>query len=213
MNAKAGKTIAIVDDDIDVRDSLATLLSLNNFKTLKFSSGSDFLKEVSNQPIDATITDLMMPKMTGIELIENIRKQGFDFPVIVATGYGTVDTAVKAMRLGAVDILEKPFSEERLMQSLSECLDKVPTKSSFTESNVPRQEIISRFQRLSPRERHILTMVYQGKSSKEISEELSISINTVNNHRTQVKDKMRADSVSHLMSMIRSIEDVILASV
>jgi FixJ family two-component response regulator len=193
--------IYIVDDNEDVRESSIAMLAAYGFKPIAFASGEAFLVECAKQLPMCAIVDIRMPGINGLELLSLMRQRCWSFRVIVITGHGEVETAVKAMKLGASDFLQKPFRPEQLVAAIngnnsSDALAAL----SLEEQRIPETND-ERLSVLSNRERQILGLVRQGLSSKEIADQLSISPATVNNHRAQIRTKMNARSLAHLLAM------------
>jgi two-component system response regulator FixJ len=141
--------------------------------------------------------DLMMPKVGGFELQQKLAQQALDFPLVVITGHGDIPTAVRAMRAGAVDFVEKPFSAETILASIQRALDQ-PQR---TPNDKMRAAVEARLQLLSPREREVLEGMVAGHPNKIIAYNLSLSPRTIEIHRARVMDKMQARSLSELVRL------------
>ena len=199
--------VAVVDDDDAVRDSVDILLSTSGFRVEAFASPVAFLESGAAARCACLLTDVRMPEMTGIEVQEHLAKAGHALPVIVMTGHGDVPLAVKAMKAGAVDFIEKPFEEETLLASIRAALARprsapapeVPSPAAAAAE--PPAEVAARLALLTPRERDVLQGLVEGKPNKIIAFELSISARTVEIHRARVMDKMQAPSLPHLVRM------------
>ena len=139
-----------------------------------------------------------MPGMSGLELQAYMAREGFRLPVILITGHGDVAMAVRAMKAGAMDFIEKPFHDEDLLRSLRNALDH----DQKTRANrLARADIAMRLAELTPREHEVMAMVTDGKSNKEIAAALGVSAKTVEAHRARVMEKMRAESLAELVRM------------
>jgi two-component system response regulator FixJ len=190
-------TVVVIDDDEAVLDSLRVLLELEGFNVETFERASTFLERFEAKRPACLVTDVRMPEMDGLELLQTLSARGPLPPVIVITGHGEVPMAVQAMKLGARDFIEKPFDTTDLMRSIRECL----TETSNSAAMSPDREISQRLARLTPREREVMEQLVIGRSNKEIAREMAISPRTVEIHRARVMEKMRAGSLSHLVRM------------
>jgi two-component system, LuxR family, response regulator FixJ len=190
-------TVVVIDDDEAVLDSLRVLLELEGFNVETFERASIFLERFEGKLPGCLVTDVRMPEMDGLELLQALSGRGPLPPVIVMTGHGDVPVAVQAMKLGARDFIEKPFDTADLMTSIRECL----TETANSTAMCPDREIGQRLERLTPREREVLEQLVIGRSNKEMARELAISPRTVEIHRARVMEKMRAGSLSHLVRM------------
>ena len=192
----AEPAIFIVDDDPDVRDSLATLLNASGFKTETYDSATQFLASGGAQRQGCLIADIRMPDMDGLALQEELGRRGALLAVIIVTGHGDVPLAVRAMKAGAVDFLEKPFDEEALLFSVKRAANQA---SSVSNRVAALQDAQTRIADLTKREREVLDLVVAGRANKVIAHELGISPRTVELHRARVMDKMSARTVADLV--------------
>jgi len=190
-------SVVVIDDDEAVLDSLRVLLELEGYNVETFERASTFLERFEGKRPACLLTDVRMPEMDGLELLQALSRRGPLPPVIVMTGHGEVPMAVQAMKLGARDFIEKRFDTADLITSIRECL--TGTANSTTMS--PDREISQRLERLTSREREVLVQLVIGRSNKEIARELAISPRTVEIHRARVMEKTRAGSLSHLVRM------------
>lgn len=191
------RRIFIVDDDPDARDSLAQLLGASGYKTATFDSATRFLANDGAQANGCVIADIRMPDMDGLELQQELIRRGAELSVIIVTGHADVPLAVRAMKAGAVDFLEKPFDEAALLASIGRALAPKPQ----VERNVVDRDSLERYECLTERERQVLALIVEGHANKVIAYHLSISPRTVELHRARVMDKMRARSVAELVRM------------
>lgn len=191
----ADREVALVDDDAAVLESLQVLLEAEGFAVATFDRAQAFLQHHVERSCACLVTDVRMPDMDGLELIEALRSRGPLPPVIVITGHADVPMAVRAMKLGARDFLEKPFDPDRLIASVSDALQG----PVFGEALDPT--IACRLQALTPREREVFEQLVLGHSNKGIARVLGISPRTVEVHRARVMAKMQAEGLSQLVRM------------
>ena len=201
--------VYIVDDDEAVRDSLRWLLEGNGFSVKVFSDAEellDFSKTQSHGMVGCLILDVRMPGITGVELHDVLLKEGINIPVIFITGHGSVSLAVKSMKKGAIDFLEKPFSDEEICKLVDSSLQKARDVSDKREVNLKAQELLAK---LTPRENQVLERITAGRLNKQIADDLNISIKTVEAHRANIMTKVEARTVAELIKIaLRANEGV-----
>jgi two-component system, LuxR family, response regulator FixJ len=191
-------TVHVIDDDEASRQSLAFLLQTAQLEVQTYASAAIFLDLLPDISSNCIITDVRMPGMSGIDLLRRLKELNIAVPVIVITGHGDVPLAVEAMKIGAVDFLEKPFDDEVLLASVRSALKQQDgEKKRLTE----RAEIDSRLATLSNRERDVLGGLVAGRANKQIALDLGISPRTVEIYRANLMNKMRAASLSELVRM------------
>lgn len=190
--------IFIVDDDAAVRDSLCALLEAEGYSTEAFASAKAFLAGFRPKDACCVIADIRMPDMDGLELQEEIIRRGWGLPVIIITGHGDVPLAVRAMKAGAVDFIEKPFDDEVLRASIDRGIAQ--SRRSRDESAMV-QEVEARVAQLTAREREVMEHLVVGRPNKVIAHRMDISPRTVEVHRGRVMEKMQASSLSDLVRM------------
>jgi two-component system response regulator FixJ len=186
--------VVVIDDDEAVLDSLRALLEAEGFDVDTFDRAGAFLKRFEGAPPGCLVTDVRMPDMDGLELLQALSARGPLPPVIVITGHGDVPMAVQAMKLGARDFLEKPFDPHALLVSIRDALTAAARRAATTDP-----EIWRRLELLTPREREVLEQLVIGRSNKAIARELAISPRTVEIHRARVMEKMHAESLPQLV--------------
>lgn len=193
------KTVVdIIDDDEAVRDSLAFLLGTSGFEVMTHASPGEFMASFDPERCGCIVTDVRMPEMTGIDLLKYLKDNDNRIPVIVITGHGDIPLAVEAMKLGALDFIEKPFGEDEIIKAVTAGISLSRKQS---DSDRERHEISERLAELSRREREVLDGLVVGKPNKIIADDLGISPRTVEIYRANVMHKMRAASLSELVRM------------
>ncbi len=181
-----------------LRESLAFLLRAADIEVLTYPSAAAFLEAVPGAGLNCVITDVRMPGMSGIDLLQRLRELKIDVPVIVITGHGDVPLAVEAMKIGAIDFLEKPFDDEILLASVKTAIKR---QGGDSKRNAERAEIEGKLAALSNRERDVLGGLVAGRANKQIAFDLGISPRTVEIYRANLMNKMQAGSLSDLVRM------------
>jgi two-component system response regulator FixJ len=190
--------VYVIDDDEAMRDSLDFLLGSADFHVTLFESAHHFLDAVSNIDFGCVVSDVRMPGIDGIELLKRMKASHSAFPVVIMTGHGDVPLAVEAMKLGAVDFLEKPFEDDRLIGMIDAALRQA---ESGARSEAVTLDIAARIATLSPRERQVMDGLIAGLSNKLIAREYDISPRTIEVYRANVMTKMQAGSLSELVRL------------
>ncbi len=193
-----GSTVYIVDDDPAMRDSLRWLLDSVSLEVKTFSDAKEFLDAYVPQSPGCLVLDVRMPGMSGMELQERLTSDGVSLPVIFITGHGDVPMAVRALRNGAVDFIEKPFSDQALLDRIQQAVEQHRRRIAEDRHH---EDVKTRMRTLSPREREVMGLVVSGKSNKSIAADLNLSPKTVEVHRARVMEKMRAKSLPDLVTM------------
>jgi two-component system, LuxR family, response regulator FixJ len=190
--------VYVIDDDDAARQSLEFLLKTAGIAARGFESAKAFLEILPGIKSGCVITDVRMPDMTGIELLRFIKQNNIDLPVIVITGHGDISLAVEAMKIGAVDFLEKPFDDNLLLASVRSALRK---DAALVRQKTETADIHRKLAELSNRERQVLEGLVAGKANKTIAFDLGISPRTVEIYRANLMTKMAANSLSDLVRM------------
>ena len=190
--------VYIVDDDDAMRDSLRFLLGSADFSVTLFETASSFLDDLPGLDYGCVVCDVRMPGIDGIELLQRLKASNIKFPVIIMTGHGDIRLAVEAMKLGAVDFLEKPFEDDRLVGLIDMALRQA---EAGARSEAAAHDIAARVASLSPRERQVMDGLIAGLSNKMIAREYDISPRTIEVYRANVMTKMQAGSLSELVRL------------
>jgi len=190
--------VHVIDDDEAIRQSLAFLLQAAKLEVKTYASATAFLEAPPDTASGCVITDVRMPGMSGVDLLRRLKELEIAVPVIVITGHGDVALAVEAMKVGAVDFLEKPFEDDVLLASVQSALKR---QDGETKRHTERLEVEGRLANLSNRERDVLGGLVAGRANKQIAFDLGISPRTVEIYRANLMNKMKAGSLSDLVRM------------
>ncbi|MDP1773285.1 MAG: response regulator [Methylobacter sp.] len=204
MSANNSKSLVyIVDDEFAIRDSLTLLIESTGQSARSFESAEAFLNEYDPNQSGCLLLDVRMPLMSGHDLQKELSKRGHIIPIIFISGHAEIPDSAKAFRAGAVDFLEKPFNNSELLERVDEALKKDAT---FRGEFVKRRRIQDRLEHLTPREREVLGLIVKSHSNKESAKILNISNRTVDVHRASIMEKMQADNVAELITMVMYCE-------
>lgn len=190
------KTVFIVDDDEAVRESLSWLISSVGLKVETFSSAQAFLDAYQPGRPGCLLVDVRMPGMSGLELQRRLAAQPMCLPVIIVTGHGDVQMAVRAMKDGAFDFIEKPFNDQVLLDLVHKAVHECERRR---DAEMERHHLRAQVDQLTPRERQVMDMIVAGKTNKQIAHDLEISDKTVEAHRAKVMEKLTAASLAELI--------------
>jgi len=191
-------TVFLLDDDEAVRDALSVSLRHAGFRVEPYSSGPSFLNAFDGDRPGCLLLDLCMPEMDGLSVQQELIARDVRLPVVFMTAHGTIRDSVSALKAGAVDFLEKPFSRTELLECVGEALARdARMRGCLTATSTVK----AHYDRLSPREREIMALIASGKSSKQIGATLGISPRTVDAHRARLMVKMQASSLAELGAM------------
>lgn len=191
-------TVFVVDDDQAVRNSLDMLIRSVGMPVELFASAQEFLQRYSDDRPGCLVLDIRMPGMSGLELQRHLKEHGVDIPVLIVTGHGDVPIAVRAMKDGAVEFLEKPFSKQLLLEHIRTAVQRDAERRNEAEQ---QSDIEARVASLTHREQQVMDLVVGGKLSKQIAAELGISKKTVDVHRARVMQKMDVESLAELVEL------------
>ena len=205
MAKSAEPTVFIVDDERAVRESIRWLVESVGLDVEMFASALEFLDSYNPGRPGCVVLDVRMPGMGGVDAMETFRARGITMPVIVITGHGDVSTAVRAMKQGAVDFIEKPFSDQLLLDRIQECIDR---DAEDRRGSAARAEVLTRLASLSRRESEVLRLVVAGHANKTIARNLGISPKTIEIHRANLMRKMQSKSLAELVQMVIASEAV-----
>lgn len=190
------QTVYIVDDEAPVRKALGFLAKSDGLKSESFESAQAFLDSLDHVGPGCLLLDVCMPGMSGLELQEKLSERKHEIPVIILTGHADVPTAVRAMKSGACDFVEKPFLGEELLERIHQCLSGETERRASKEW---RQQARERLSRLTHREREVMDGLVAGKRNKEIADNLFISFRTVELHRAKVMEKLEANTLADIV--------------
>jgi RNA polymerase sigma factor (sigma-70 family) len=191
-------TVYVVDDDAAVRDSLSLLISLNGLRAAVFASGEAFMSTLDTRLRGCLLTDLSMPGLNGLELQSTLKERGITLPVVVLTAHGDVATTRTALKNGAVDFLEKPVDEARLIEVLNSA---IRVDYDVHQKNQKRSRMLARLSRLTDREREVLELLAQGLQHRGIAERLSISPRTVEVYKARMMEKLQCRSLAEVVQI------------
>ena len=200
----AAAKVYVVDDDSGVRASLSALFRSVRIPAATFPSSQDFLDATPEEVPSCLILDLNIPGPNGLDLQEKLRREGRDIPIIFITGNGNIPATVRAMKAGALDFLEKPFTDDRLLSAVHSALAR---DEKARAERAERAVIQGRFEELTRRERQVMALVVKGLLNKQIASELGAAEQTIKIHRGRVMGKMRAQSVPDLVHMAEMVQD------
>ncbi len=196
--AEVDSVVYIVDDSREVRDSLVVLFATHGIRSHAFSSADEFLGECSPAVRGCTIVDIRMPEVSGFILHQRMREQGYTLPVIMVSGHGDVEMAVRALKAGALDFIQKPYRSRDMIRAVRHALE-VDARDHVRR--LQEETVLARLALLNDRERRILRLISEGLYNKVIADRLGLSISTVEANRKQIVRKLRAGSLYDLIRM------------
>jgi FixJ family two-component response regulator len=190
--------VFVVDDDCSMRVAVERLLRSSGLEVEPFASAREFLERAPADVACCLVLDVRMAELTGLDLQQALRQSGADIPIVFITGHGDVPMSVRAMKSGAEDFLQKPFKDQELLDAVHRALER---DREVRAARAELAELGERLDSLTPREREVLDLVVQGLLNKQIAFELGAAEKTIKVHRGRVMQKMRADSLAHLVRM------------
>ncbi len=193
-----GPTVFVVDDEPVIRASLQRLLESVSLRVETYASASEFLDALKPGRPGCLVLDVRMPGISGLDLQERLSTLGIDLPIIFVTAYGDVPMAVRALKGGAVDFVQKPFNSQALLDRIHVAIQQ---NVEAGRRRKEREELGVRFSLLTPREREVMDLVVAGRANREIAEQLGLSPKTVEVHRAHVMRKLQAGSAAELVRM------------
>jgi two-component system, LuxR family, response regulator FixJ len=199
----AAPTVFIVDDDPDVRRAVSLLISSAGLAEASYPSAQEFLDHYDPQQPGCLVLDIRMPGMSGLELQKGLNSTAALPPIIFITAHGEIPLATQAIRAGAVDFLQKPFSPQALLERIREALE---LDREHRCKRAVAGEVQDRITHLTDREREIMGFLARGESTKKIAQQLSISPKTVDNHRAKILEKMNVDNPTQLARLVAALD-------
>ena len=195
----ARPTAYIVDDDEAIRTLWRWLMESNGIAVQTFATAAEFIASYRAGGLACLVLDVRLPGMSGLELQEYLKREGVEIPIVFVSGHGDVPTAVSALKGGAVDFIQKPFSYRDVLAIIQRAFER---DAQLRERRTRRSQLAERTATLTEREREVMQRVVEGKLNKVIADELAISVKTVEFHRAKVMEKMGADSVAGLVQLM-----------
>ncbi len=196
--------IHIVDDDAAVREALSLLIGTVGLRTQSWAQPLDFLAQYARDAIGAIVLDVRMPGLSGLSVVDQLREQGADQPIIMLTGHGTVDLCRRAFKSGVAEFLEKPVGDDQLLDAVQAAVrSHVLTRQRDTAGREARE----RYARLSPREREVLGLVLSGLTNKEVGRALGLSPRTVETHRAHLSQKLDVQTLAQMIRAYAAVAD------
>jgi two-component system, LuxR family, response regulator FixJ len=196
-------TVFVIDDDELARSSICALVQSIGLNAESFASAEEFLHKYVEGWSGCLITDLRMPGMSGMDLQEQLMQRGIFLPVIILTAYARTPTTVRAIKAGAISVLDKPYADDDLLDAIRAALAK---EADERVERLHRQDIRSNLAKLTPTELKVLDMIVQGLPNKVIAQELNVSLRTVENRRQEIYAKMQAKSAAELIRLVVEAE-------
>lgn len=197
-------SVFVVDDDAAVLDSVSLLLESVGLPALTFRSADAFLEAWNPDHPGCLVLDIRMPGMSGLQLQEHLRAAGSTLPIIFLTAHGDIPMAVRAVKTGAIDFIQKPFRDQEFLDKVQRAID---ADAEARRREAERNRVLERIATLTPREAEVMERVVAGQPNKAIAEELGVSQRTIEVHRAHVMSKLRADSLATLVRMAMVVQN------
>jgi two-component system response regulator FixJ len=195
---EAESTVFVVDDDADLREALGWLFQSAGLRVKSYSTAQEFLTDYKPEEPGCLLLDVRMPGLSGLDLQEELRRRGVPPPIIIMTGHARVPMAVRALKGGAIDFIQKPFSDQSLLERIRQAID---LDRRTRQVRMEAAKFAALLAYLTPREREVMGLVIAGKPNKIIAADLGISPKTVEIHRGRVMEKMQVESVAELVRL------------
>ncbi|MCF6198841.1 MAG: response regulator [Hyphomicrobiaceae bacterium] len=199
---KAKRSVFVVDDDIEFAKSVQFLLSSVNLNVRLFDSAENFLAALKKEDEGCVLIDVRMPGMSGLEAQHLLADTAPTLPIIIMTAHGDIEMAVRAMKDGAMDFIQKPFNDQRLIDLINKAMK---LNTALNDKHHHKIKLRERLHELSPREHEVLDLIVEGNTNKEIGYRLGIADKTVEAHRAKIMEKTKARTLQDLMKLIFSI--------
>jgi FixJ family two-component response regulator len=192
-------TVFVVDDDRDLRRTLGWLVQSIGLRVETFESAAGFLAAYTPERPGVLVLDVRLHGMSGLELLERLGGADAPLPIIMMTGYGDFQMAVRALKGGAIDIFQKPFDDQEVLERIRQAIE---SDSETRRARSAKTSVQARLKTLTPRERAVLELLIAGKTSKEIAVDLDLSVRTVESHRAHIMEKMDVDTATKLVATV-----------
>ena len=200
---KRAKNVYVVDDDPGSRDLLIALFRTAKLKVKSFDSGKKFLDDLPAGKTGCIVLDVRLPGMTGFDVHKELIKRSIRLPVVFVTAHGDTRMAVRAMKAGAHDFVEKPIDTHEMLAIVRDALNRSAENAA---ARGKKEDILTRIDQLTPRERDVLNLIAEGELNKQIAHRLGIAQRTVEVHRANIMEKMNARSAADLIRMVMTVE-------